>query len=414
MVSLTGDTATGKEIAAAAAQTVKRLHLELGGKAPVVVFDDADLTAVAEAVKLAGFFNSGQDCTAATRIIASAKVYDNLLQSSCRRSSRSRSATRPTPRTSTWARSSAAAQRDRVAGYVDRARGYGASVATGGSANGHGGGRGFFYDPTVVTDIGQDSEIIQQEVFGPVVTVQRFAMTRRRSAGRTACPTASRRRSGRATSSGRSTRHAAALRHGLDQRPPDDRVGDASRRLRPVRLRQGHEHVLDRGLHDRQARHGQDQLMRPLMRVLLVGAGTVGEAIAKVAADRDWLEHMLVTDYDLDRAKYVVDSIDHGGKYEAHQIDASSAERVAHVAKDHGIDLVMNAVDPQFVMPIFDGALRRRRQLHGHGHEPVQATSGRPLQQARAEAGRRAVREGCRRGSRQGASRCSAWAWTRA
>jgi saccharopine dehydrogenase (NAD+, L-lysine forming) len=92
------------------------------------------------------------------------------------------------------------------------------------------------------------------------------------------------------------------------------------------------------------------------MRVLLVGAGTVGEAIAKVAADRGWLEHMLVTDYDLDRAKYVVDSTDHGGKYEAHQIDASSAERVAHVARDHGIDLVMNAVDPQFVMPVFDGA----------------------------------------------------------
>ena len=92
------------------------------------------------------------------------------------------------------------------------------------------------------------------------------------------------------------------------------------------------------------------------MRVLLVGAGTVGEAIAEVAADRDWLEYMLVTDYDLDRAKYVVDAINHGGKYEAHQIDASSAERVAHVAKDHGIDLVMNAVDPQFVMPIFDGA----------------------------------------------------------
>jgi saccharopine dehydrogenase-like NADP-dependent oxidoreductase len=92
------------------------------------------------------------------------------------------------------------------------------------------------------------------------------------------------------------------------------------------------------------------------MRVLLVGAGTVGEAIAKVAADRDWLDYMLVTDYDLERARYVVDSTEHGGKYEAHHIDASSAERVAHVAKDHGIDLVMNAVDPQFVMPIFDGA----------------------------------------------------------
>ena len=93
------------------------------------------------------------------------------------------------------------------------------------------------------------------------------------------------------------------------------------------------------------------------MRVLLVGAGTVGEAIAKVAADRGWLEHMLVTDYDLDRAKYVVDSTDHGGKFEAHRIDASSAERVAHVARDHGVDLVMNAVDPQFVLPIMDGAL---------------------------------------------------------
>jgi saccharopine dehydrogenase-like NADP-dependent oxidoreductase len=93
------------------------------------------------------------------------------------------------------------------------------------------------------------------------------------------------------------------------------------------------------------------------MRVLLVGAGTVGEAIAKVAADRDWLEHMLVTDYDLDRANHVVDGSNHGGRYEAHHIDASSAEGVAHVAKDHGVDLVMNAVDPQFVLPIMDGAL---------------------------------------------------------
>ena len=93
------------------------------------------------------------------------------------------------------------------------------------------------------------------------------------------------------------------------------------------------------------------------MRVLLVGAGTVGEAIAKVAADRDWLEHMLVTDYDLDRAKYVVDSTNHGGKFQAHQIDASSAERVAHIAREHAVDLVMNAVDPQFVLPIMDGAL---------------------------------------------------------
>ncbi len=175
MISLTGDTATGKEIAAAAAQTVKRVHLELGGKAPVVVFDDADLAAVAEAVKLAGFFNSGQDCTAATRIIASGKIYDNLL-SELKPAVESLKVGNPAddeeldmgPLVSS-------AQRERVSGYVDRARGYGATVVLGGASNDRGGGRGFFYDPTLVTDIGQDSEIIQQEVFGPVVTVQRFA-----------------------------------------------------------------------------------------------------------------------------------------------------------------------------------------------------------------------------------------------
>ncbi len=172
MVSLTGDTATGIEIAQAAAQTVKRVHLELGGKAPVVVFDDADLEAVAAAVKLAGFFNSGQDCTAATRVIAGSGVYEKLL-AELEPAVKSLKVGDPAqdeeldmgPLVS-------AAQRDRVAGYVDRARGYGASVLMGGDTNGH--AQGFFYDPTIVTDIDQDSEIIQQEVFGPVVTVQRF------------------------------------------------------------------------------------------------------------------------------------------------------------------------------------------------------------------------------------------------
>jgi 1-pyrroline dehydrogenase len=172
MVSLTGDTATGIEIAQAAAQTVKRLHLELGGKAPVVVFDDADLEAVAAAVKLAGFFNSGQDCTAATRVIAGSGVYEKLL-AELEPAVKSLKVGDPAqdeeldmgPLVS-------AAQRERVAGYVDRARGYGASVILGGGSDGH--ARGFFFDPTIVTDIGQGSEIIQQEVFGPVVTVQRF------------------------------------------------------------------------------------------------------------------------------------------------------------------------------------------------------------------------------------------------
>ncbi len=93
------------------------------------------------------------------------------------------------------------------------------------------------------------------------------------------------------------------------------------------------------------------------MRVLLIGAGTVGEAICRVAADRGWLEQMIVSDYDADRARFVVDSVEHGGRYLARRIDASSAAAVAEAARDYGVDLVMNAVDPQFVMPIFDGAL---------------------------------------------------------
>ena len=203
MVSLTGDTATGNEIAAAAAQTVKRVHLELGGKAPVVVFDDADLSAVTEAVKLAGFFNCGQDCTAATRIIAGGKVYDNLLAELVP-AVESLKVGNPADAedldmgplvSSSPARSSVGLRRP-----CPRLRRQGRRPAA--AANGHGGGRGFFYDPTIVTDVGQDAEIVQQEVFGPVVTVQRFTSDEEAIAGRTACPTASRRRSGRATSSG--------------------------------------------------------------------------------------------------------------------------------------------------------------------------------------------------------------------
>jgi saccharopine dehydrogenase-like NADP-dependent oxidoreductase len=93
------------------------------------------------------------------------------------------------------------------------------------------------------------------------------------------------------------------------------------------------------------------------VRVLLIGAGTVGEAIARIAADRNWLEQMVVADYDADRARFVVDSVDHDGRYIARRIDASSAATVAEAARDYEVDLVMNAVDPQFVMPIFDGAL---------------------------------------------------------
>ena len=170
MVSLTGDVATGKEVAKAASQTLKRVHLELGGKAPVVVFDDADLEAVNTWVKAAGFFNSGQDCTAATRVIAGPKIFDNLL-STLTKSVESVKVGNPLEAGIDMGPMVAKEQLERVEGFVDRAREKGARVLVGGARVP---GRGYFYQPSLVTDVKQDSEIVQKEVFGPVVTVQRF------------------------------------------------------------------------------------------------------------------------------------------------------------------------------------------------------------------------------------------------
>jgi 1-pyrroline dehydrogenase len=172
MVSLTGDVATGREIARAAADSLKRVHLELGGKAPVLIFDDADLAAVSESVKLAGFFNSGQDCTAATRLLVRDTVYDGLLSELVPAVESIKVGNPNEDAELDMGPLVSGSQRERVAGFVDRARGYGASVVTGGSGDGD---RGFFYRPTVVTDVAQDAEIVQNEVFGPVVTVQGFA-----------------------------------------------------------------------------------------------------------------------------------------------------------------------------------------------------------------------------------------------
>ena len=170
MVSLTGDVATGREVAKAASQTLKRVHLELGGKAPVVVFDDADLDAVNSWVKTAGFFNSGQDCTAATRVIAGPRIYDNLL-STLTKSVQSVKVGNPLEEGTEMGPMVAREQLERVEGFVDRARDKGARVLVGGARVP---GRGYFYQPSLVTDVKQDSEIVQKEVFGPVVTVQRF------------------------------------------------------------------------------------------------------------------------------------------------------------------------------------------------------------------------------------------------
>src|ERR687886_754875 len=170
MVSLTGDVETGKIIARTAADNLKRVHLELGGKAPVVVFDDADPAAVAEGIKIAGYWNSGQDCTAASRVVAGPKVYDKLLEELVPAVESLHVGDPAEGDEVEMGPVISKDQQDRVLGFLDRASG--AKVLTGGDSNGD---RGFFVKPTVITDVGQEGEIIQREVFGPVVTVQRFA-----------------------------------------------------------------------------------------------------------------------------------------------------------------------------------------------------------------------------------------------
>jgi aminobutyraldehyde dehydrogenase len=170
MVSLTGDVATGKEIARTAADTLKRVHLELGGKAPVLVFDDADPAAVAEGIKIAGYWNSGQDCTAASRVVAGPKVYDKLLDELVPMVESLHVGDPAEGDEIEMGPVISKSQQERVLGFLDRAKG--AKVLTGGGTNGD---RGFFVKPTVVAEVGQEDEIVQREVFGPVVTVQRFA-----------------------------------------------------------------------------------------------------------------------------------------------------------------------------------------------------------------------------------------------
>jgi 1-pyrroline dehydrogenase len=170
LVSLTGDVATGKEIARTAADTLKRVHLELGGKAPVLVFDDADPAAVAEGIKVAGYWNSGQDCTAAARVVAGPKIYDKLLEELVPMVESLHVGDPAEGDEIEMGPVISKSQQERVLGFLDRAKG--AKVLTGGGTNGD---RGFFVKPTVLSDVGQEDEIVQREVFGPVVTVQRFA-----------------------------------------------------------------------------------------------------------------------------------------------------------------------------------------------------------------------------------------------
>jgi 1-pyrroline dehydrogenase len=171
MVSLTGDVATGKAIAQAAADSLKRVHLELGGKAPVIVFDDADVDALVENLSENAYYNSGQDCTAPCRVLAGPGVHDELVAGLTEAVGAIQTGD-PFDADTAMGPVVSADQLDRVAGFVERAVADGASVAVGGERLG---GAGFFYAPSVVVGPDQRAEIVQREVFGPVVTVQRFA-----------------------------------------------------------------------------------------------------------------------------------------------------------------------------------------------------------------------------------------------
>jgi len=170
MVSLTGSVETGKWIARAAADTLKRVHLELGGKAPVVVFDDADLDVALETIAGTGYYNAGQDCTAATRVLAGARVHDDVVAGLASQAQGLVIGDTLSPDT-TLGPLNSARQRERVSGFVER-RPERAEVVTGGRDADR---AGFYYEPTVVAGLEQRDELIQREIFGPVITVQRFS-----------------------------------------------------------------------------------------------------------------------------------------------------------------------------------------------------------------------------------------------
>jgi len=171
MVSITGSTRAGIAVATAAAPDLKVAHLELGGKAPVVVFDDADLEAAVEGIATAGFFNAGQDCTAATRVICQAGVYDDFVAALTRAAESTRTGFDPADDDILFGPINNANQLAHVSGLVDRVADH-ARVVAGGRQVGE---RGFFYAPTVIADVQQDDEAIVTEIFGPVITVQRFS-----------------------------------------------------------------------------------------------------------------------------------------------------------------------------------------------------------------------------------------------
>ena len=172
MVSITGSVRAGMQVAESAAKDVKRVHLELGGKAPVVIFDDADVEAAAEWLAVAGYFNAGQDCTAATRMIVGAGVYDSFVAAMAEQAAATGTTFEDGPGGEALVPPvNNASQLERVLGFLERAPKH-AEIVAGGARQGD---RGFFIAPTVVAGLQQDDEMIQNEIFGPVITVQRFS-----------------------------------------------------------------------------------------------------------------------------------------------------------------------------------------------------------------------------------------------
>jgi betaine-aldehyde dehydrogenase len=173
MVAITGSVRAGMQVAQSAALDVKRVHLELGGKAPVVIFDDADIQAAAEWIAIAGFFNAGQDCTAATRVIVHGKIYDDFVAALAEQAKNTQTSLAKGPQhpDSFVPPVNNANQLERVTGFLSRVPNH-AKVQAGGHRQGD---KGYFFEPTVVSDLKQDDEMIQNEIFGPVITVQKFA-----------------------------------------------------------------------------------------------------------------------------------------------------------------------------------------------------------------------------------------------